>query len=549
MQAVNSQVLDTVRDALSAELDSAVKQVGEFGHICTEERSLELREHFLRVKGAFSMLNMGGAEHLCAEMADVCTGLAGGDTDIAAAEQLQAGTRVLTNYFDYVANGGCDSALILLADINRLRKINGKPALTEVNALAGLLPEQRIVNSASEPNDELKAVFRQAHQLYQKGLLHLIRNQARTAALRVMFHSAGLLARGCPDQESLYWQLVAAVVKAMATGQLSVPVERVKMLMGLERQLAAMVKGNIEPLRCYPQLLEQGMLACLSLLDIQTEETLVLCEKLGVEAQILTDRELQSLRAKLDPDSDGNAAGNLLSLEGYTSELRLILDEMASQGDTISIADSQLPKLLRNVAEITESLGLTVASEKFSEYQHAKFESITDREFILSLADSVMYLECVLLILGGHIPSAQQLAAINANTIEQTIENNIVLHAEKQVLREAINSLESVMQSVTDFCDGAADEGIFKEQAEKFDVVFGASKALHLDRAAEIARQCKLIFSGEQATADVSKEALLEAAADAIVSLSFYLESRSRSSQPEESVLGIAEEAVHAMKA
>ncbi|MCB1669056.1 MAG: hypothetical protein R3E73_09395 [Porticoccaceae bacterium] len=548
MQSVNTQVLNTVREPLSVELDAVVKLSDDFGHIYSEELAQELQECCCRIKGAFSMLGMTGADNLAGEMAEVA---GNGKSDPATnAEQLQRAARFLSCYFECVVDSGKDYPLLLITELNALRKSMGKPLWGDADLLGSALPQNKIVEYPEERTQAQREIQKRAHQLYQKGLLHLIRGQARSAALRVMSHGATLLANALLNkQEKLYWQTVSAITGAMAIGQLSVQPQRLRLLMGIERQLAALGKGVADLERCYPVSLEQGMIACLMLTDIASENIRRLADRLGIDVDLVSDHELQGMYSKICPDEKGNAAENLRALEGYTGELRLLLDEFSGQNDGVPISHSPLPKLLLNVAELAGSLGLSVAQSRFDDHRAAAEASdFSEPSLILSLADSVMYLECVLLEFSGKAASEQQLAGINRRSVEEMIEANIVLHAEKQVLREAILALESVMQAVTDYCDGAADESIIGEQAAKFDVVFGASRMLKLNRASIIAEQCKKLFASDFGAIGISKEALLETVADAIVSLEFFLESRSRSEDADEQILAVAEEALQLLE-
>ena len=125
MQSVNTQVLNTVREPLSVELDAVVKLSDDFGHIYSEELAQELQECCCRIKGAFSMLGMTGADNLAGEMAEVA---GNGKSDPATnAEQLQRAARFLSCYFECVVDSGKDYPLLLITELNALRKSMGKP--------------------------------------------------------------------------------------------------------------------------------------------------------------------------------------------------------------------------------------------------------------------------------------------------------------------------------------------------------------------------------------------------------------------------------------
>ena len=549
MQPVNIQVLEMVSQTLTAELDEVVELSKELIQADTVEEYHKLSVNCARLKGTFTMLAMPGAEQLAAEMRDILTGT--NVEEVASAEGLevlQSAAKALAEYFSYVAVSGEDHPLLLLNEINGLRKLTRRQPISEGVLLGYLIPDEKIVTTVPDRSDDLSGNFKHAHKLFQKGLLHLIRDQVRPVALRVMAHAAESLGRSLSGMEQLYWQLVAAVLRSMSVGQLSILPVRLHMLMGVERQLAALIRGVDELERIYPRVLEDSLRACLLLTDIASDEIVQLGDRLRLDVKLLSDHEVQTGRTLLGSAQKNNFVDTLAVLEGYVGELRLIIDELSDISELGDNESDRLVLLLKNITELSTLLGLTTAQGRFSDHQYHCQRGSVDSSKIHALADSVMYLECIFLQLEGKGPSEQQLVKINQQEVEQIIAANIVLHAEKQVLQEAVQALESVMQAITDYCDGAADERIFGEQADKFDVVFGASKILKLERSAAVSERCKELFVGDLGSIDISKAALLETVADVIVGLAFYLESRSRNQWADESVLAVAEESLQLLE-
>ncbi len=540
---MNQELLESVKDVLVAELEDTAEMCRRLSD--GDPLPDGLQDKFSELRGVFSLLVMPGAEVLSSELSSAlpCLGEMA-EKRQTAIEQITTALAVMTRYFLHVVAEGVDTPLLLAPEVNAIRALQGKPILDDSAFLSSHLPDRPFVLSMVTRSGQQQQVIVRSRQLYQKGLLHLIRGQSAQPSLRVMYYAVTLIAKSMePGGEQLYWQLAASLLEAFALRKLALTKPRIRLLMVLERQMAALAKTSDDnPQKYYPAGNQRSLLACLMLLDKVNDRDQRLAEQLGIDTRLYSDREINRIRARLHPDQNVNFADRLDALEDSLRDLRVLLDEKQMSAGNGKSETGLMHDLLQKIAGETAEMGLSRPQANFARHLQDLDDSGFSAGMLQSIVDSVLHLECVLLQLDGVAPTEKQLREINEQSTTALVERNISAHAQRLALRGAVHALSDIMQVISDYAADLIGAEELSGQREKFDVVIGVTAVLHLDRAKKVAQRCKEMLSSPLEQVHVSGDVFMDTLADTLASLEFYLSSRSRSANADEDVLNLAEE-------
>jgi hypothetical protein len=348
------------------------------------------------------------------------------------------------------------------------------------------------------------------------------------------------------------------VVGALYRGALSFDQTRLRCLMAVERQLKMLVEKESHE-KSYPEAQQRGMIAHFSLSGCGTESAKKLLSRLEIEPLGFSAKDISTQRAHMVASGDANFVETMLVLSDKHDELSFLLDELVLNPDENSDKRGELLEGFNSTGEICLILGLSQVGQRCR--QHAEqLEAVSNdvpisEELIDEMVNTLLYLDSVIVKLRDQSPSEQQLAQINQQAFKSIIEANVVNHAERRVLQEALVNLAEVMRVSGDYCDGMSDDGLAahggdKPILESFAAIVGSVDILGLARASAVAKRCQTYFEhyfveGEESVPD----SMMDVFADAIVSLEYYLDNCRWNPDFDDSVLGVAESCLDRLEA
>ena len=548
MYSINKQALELVREELENEMEGLISSVNESSK---NDDLDELLKPLIHIKGVFFVLEMTGGQSIVSEIIDL---LQSGDADKLCDDNwvvLVSAIKLLPRYFQLVISTEKDNPLLLLHEINELRRCNGEPTRDENFFIAQLLPEQPVVSLVMTKEAEQLEVVRLARHLFQKGLIHAVRGNGREAAVKIMAHGIHRLRKVVTDEsELLYWSLVFEVLGALYRGALGFDQTRLRALMAVERQLKLLAE-NAPSEKSYPENQQRGMVTHFALSGCSTESAKRLLEKLDIQPLDFSAKDIAAQRAHMVASGDANFTETMLVLSDKYDELSFALDELVVKPEENAENRAMLQEGFNSTGEICLMLGLSQVGQRCRQHsdtlKELSAEDSVSESLIDEMVNTLLYLDSVVVQLQDQSPSEKQLAEINQQTLQSIIESNVVNHAERRVLQEALVNLAEVIQVSGDFCDGMADDGLAAKSndasiLDNFAAIAGSVEILGLTRASRVAKRCldyfeKHFTGGEERMPDNMKDVF----ADAIVSLEYYLDNCRWNPKFDDSVLSVAE--------
>lgn len=549
--------LNIVKDEFLATIQTATNQLEQF--IGGRERAdllgscLDLLQ---QLRGVMKIIQLEGGDVLAEEMiAALKTVPAGADTSHdATLAALSTAAFVLSRYFEYAQQYERSLPVMLLPFINELREAHAEkplPDSTFFKMNAGALRPER-----ADGLDYAADSARRFRHMYQVGLLGLLQGQGQDSSLGMMqraLERMDAIATGYPFSKLLW----AASVAVLAAREQSVPFSKSRkmLLSALDRQLKRLVKEGESFLDVEPsvELLREFIyLAAVS--GSTNKKVSALCQTFAVMPLGYVDRdveeELQNLR--------GPGISTIQTVaEVVRDELRLSKNslEMASQGgaDLLSVYSDMISSLTR-IAETLSVVGLATPAVALRE-QVARLSSWqasnhnADMQELADVADVVLYIESTMTAMEHMNLSQSKLAETNALDRDQIIAQSQLAEAEKVVLEEAQAGLALIKRSLATFMESGYDVIHVANLGKSLHSVRGGLVLLNMSRAAKVAECCaafvedKLMHGGGEGAI----QQYLEAFADAVMSLEYFLESYVAVHKQDVMILEVAEDSVKAL--
>jgi len=432
-----------------------------------------------------------------------------------------------------------------------LRQCRGEVLRDEYFFLSDRLPEKPVVSLLMSKDADQLEVIRLARHLFQKGLIHAVRGNGRKAAVKIMAHGIHRLRKVMTDEsELLYWSMVFEVLGALYRGVLGFEQTRLRSLMAIERQLK-MLTENASHEESYPEAHQRAMATHFLLSGCGTESAEKLRDRLGLEPLGFSAKEIANLRAQMVANGGANFHETMLVLSDKYDELSFNLDELVLNPEENQEYRKQLQEGFKNTSEICLMLGLSQVGQRCGQHAEALHEALpadaVSDELIDEMVNTLLYLDSVVVELRDESPTEQELYDINQKSLKGIVESNVVNHAERRVIQEALINLAEVMRVSGDFCDGMADDGLGGDDngesiLDNFRAIVGSVDILGLDRATAVAKRCLNYFEQHFGSSqDGVPEAMMDVFADAVVSLEYYLDNRRWDPSFDDSVLSVAE--------
>src|SRR5690606_3234581 len=143
---------------------------------------------------------------------------------------------------------------LFMPELAVLRRIQGLPPLYEFQMVKHhQWPPGSRFQGRSELNDEAMAALKKLKQLYQMGLLEILRGRDQDKGAEILVKVAGKLKLiFVSEAETRYWTLVEHVAKGFLAHQLAFNPVRLRLLAAVERQLKTLLDGGAEVAKAYP---------------------------------------------------------------------------------------------------------------------------------------------------------------------------------------------------------------------------------------------------------------------------------------------------------
>lgn len=559
-EQTNLNSLAMVRD----ELDTTIQRAaGEFESFLVDTHNAaaieNCRNDIAQVGGTLRLIQCVGAGVLADEMAatigDVAAAAPAASEALAGA--LSHAFFALPRYIEFMLTRKFLNPYLVIPYVNELRVARRQPMLPEYHfdpVPLSLTPVTPLPGSDAPPN---LAALARLRQMYQVGLLALLRQKNETLNLQLIARASARFAAQTPVSSGRgLWQMAAAVTEALANKGLSVNLNRKRTLGSIERLMARYVKGGEEALvAALDNNLRKELVYLLALSAYREGAVKTVAAAFRLPALSPNDRELTASR-------DAMRGPGLEAIDSVVKvlkeELRNAKDilEIASQNQSIS-ADEVAPlrETLNRVADTLRMINLRAPAEilrnqlKMVEGWAGQKNGVPADQF-LAVADALLFIESSLSSLYRHELTADDLENVSDAMRKQIIADSHLAEAAGIVITEAENGIAMAKRAITAYAESGYDPAHIANVAVTLNTVRGGVQLLGYVRAANVLKGCVAfvdLTAHDNQPSSPQRVQLLETLADALISMEYYLAELAAGRSPDDRILDVAEESLAAL--
>jgi hypothetical protein len=530
-----ASTLNLVRKEMDRALDQAAVQLEHY----SESGSAEYLKGFLgeihQVRGTFKMLDFRAGERLCEELADTGRTFAQLEGENRhALEVFSKSIMVLKRYVEMVANGQLVAPGLLLEVINDVRKSRQETVLPGAYFfIANLRPKLDIPTAPARPTP---IPYRRVRQLFQIGLLGVIQNQGRKGAFNVMGLAVSRIekaARGHPTWG--FWYVVKAALEALNQEAFEVDLPRIILLRVLDSHLRKLEDSDGKLLiEKQPDWLLKEFLYLVSLAEPQT----ALINKVQLDFNLPSElREVQLVEARRKLCGPDQSAMDSLT-EALQYELHGIKDllDLAERKEGFDDNFPEMSVSLRRIADTLIMVNLPEAAKQtmqIFDILRAEGESFDIK--MQKVADQVLRVE-----------QDVRGLAINADMASNSkVDPLSLLEARIAAISESQTALSVTKRAIASYVDSGFDKMNIQNVGKALLDVSGALFFLDQEEVSGLMINLQRFVEDKIVASEFSpKEDKIEALADAISALEYYIDSLTGQSARATEAVALAKESI-----
>ncbi|HEY7883761.1 MAG TPA: pilus assembly protein, partial [Cellvibrionaceae bacterium] len=353
----------------------------------------------------------------------------------------------------------------------------------------------------------------------------------------------------------LLWWVALAFFDALAQQQLTLNNSRKSLLGAIDREIKRLqFEGEVALARMPPEPLLKELLYLVALSGLESDNITAIRTAFNAPALGYNEAGLLREQEFLRGPSATTVSSMTAVLQDELRTTKNIL-ERAAQGGIELLNDSpELVDNLKKIADILSMVGLVSPSnslkeeiKKITSWQTAEVPAHADE--LLSVADTLLYIESTVAGLAKMNLSEEKLAQLNALTRQEALSSSQIHEAEFLVIEEAESGLAMIKRALNSYAESNYDVGHIKNVASTLSSVRGGMLVLNLPRAAKVVSACeKFVTDALLGGSSVSAiQHMLETFADAVISLEYYLDAIKSEKNADTSVLQVAEESLQAL--
>lgn len=564
LDAVNFQSLNMVRDELVATIEDSARHLEMFVNDGEDSDSLQTCINGVRqIVGILRLIQFRGACTLAEELLVTATDISPGNSGPSFEKTIEVISNtffVLTRYLEYIQQVERKVPVLLIPQINELRKLRAEPAVSECFFFQLDLsntPKLPQTDPLDLGGETFLTMIRRLRHMYQIGLLGLMREKQVKNSLALMRRAMIRIQRLSGPQKSLthLWWLSNLLLDAMSTENMAV-LESRKLLFGrIDRVLRQVVSSGEAALEATPpRALIKELVYLIALSGKESPEIKRIREAYGISSFDYNDKDLASERSALNGPSAHTVMSLANVLKTELTQTKKVL-EAAAQSNDQKIDDlDEFVGNLHKIAEILNIVGLVspsnILKEEIKRIQLWKMEQNGPATSELTdVANTLLYLDSAVSSLQHAKLSDEKLAEANKVAQREIIATSELNEAGKIVIEECEAGLSLTKRALSSFADSNYDTAHIRNIAKTLNTVRGGMIMLKKEKAAALLGRC--VYFVDKVLMDqnppVALKELLETFADAIVSIEYYLDSATSSLKMDESVLKLAEESLDAL--
>lgn len=530
--------LRLVKNELANALDQAATQLDAYAEQGNAEHLRAFLEEVQQIRGTFKMLDFRAGERLCEELAE--TGRAVRNQEVTESS-LAAFTQAivfLKRYVDFAVNGEPIAPSLLIPTINVVRRERREKPLPEayfflVNLRPKLVVPQAVGNLNNFP-------FRRARQLYQLGLIGLIRGNGRRGPVQVMLRAARRFEQASRGGAAWsFWNVVNGALEALGQENFDMTPQRLSLLGALDRQVRRIQETEGRSFsEKVPDWLLKEFLYLVALAEPETPLLQELQRLYHIHQEVREQHLVHTRRRLRGPDQ---SALNSLA-EALQEELQSVKD-LIDLFERTEVSEQNFAELLVSLNRIADTLqiaNLTAAAERtlklVQRLQSTGVQALPGQ--LTFTADEIIHIEQAMRALTQH-------GLDNAALVDPVSLNEARIAA----VSESMTALTMIKRAVGAYLDSNNDKLHIRNVGKSLIDVAGAMMFLEKEAVYQMLLELEQFIRKQVLDSSTQPPAgRMEAFADAISAIEYYLDSLNGKAAGAEEAIRLAADSIRRLR-
>ncbi|MFO7603676.1 MAG: Hpt domain-containing protein, partial [Gammaproteobacteria bacterium] len=544
---------------VKSEIDETLKQARQALEAYVEAPDDESKLRFClnyihQVYGTLQMVELYGASMLAEEMEALTKALLENKVNNRddGFEVLMRGILQLPDYLEHIQTGHDDIPVVLLPILNDMRAARNEALLSE-NALFSPDMSAAIPRAAPPPEDtDIQILAKKLRHQFHLGLLDWFRDRDVAGGLKRISSVLKQLRSASVDSElsRLLWS-AEGILEGLQAENLQTGVA-IKLLMGqVDRQIKRVIDQGEQAFNTLPaDDLVKNLLYYVAQSESGTPVVDEIKQAFKLQQAMPDAARLEQARAEL-------SAPNAALMGTVSSVLLEDLNQIKDNLDVFVRAEERNIDVLREMSlklnQMADTLGMLGygTQRKTVQEQVAVMQSMVDGQrdmddnSLMNIASAILFIETSL-----KEPGGQKARPAEGDHHEDRMRDPEFRQLMASVLAEARNELNKVKESVNNFSLSPRNTSLLKDVPPMLDRIRGSLAMLNLERAESLIDSAEGFVRHKILQADKApNETELDALADAISSIEYYMESLVDSWGDPTAILDVAEESLRLLGA
>jgi hypothetical protein len=408
--------------------------------------------------------------------------------------------------------------------------------------------EESISENPTDNTEEQQKTFRRLRQMYQTGLIGLLRDSEVSAKLVLIDRVAERAIDLCDGSvNASVWRLVKKIVAAFNNETLELTPQRRHFFTKFDRSLKRLEK---DPLHGMHSLPDTSVLAELTLLLLLADAQNVNDEDLNQLGQFTplswSDKSLVAHREAMERSTYKALLSMLDVVKDELLGAKRILDMMSESGlceaDDINILVANCERISA-VLKVSGYVAATAPIDNSIEQMNGWRIESPDQEALLDVANMILYIENALL-------TGSLLDGVDSQEAQSTVAKGLLQQAQMNLYEESKSNIGFAKRAVIAYIDSNYDREHIANVGVCLESIAGAFDMMGIDNAEALMNRCAVLLNTayQGNSNDAVGEDWLERLADALVSVEYLLEELAAGRSVDNMVAKLIDDSVKALQ-
>ncbi len=549
MKILNSHVVDL--------LNSELRFVIEDAQIMAENLDIDqmepLQEAIKQIRGTCEIAELDSLQRVSEEMLISIEAAIADQVDREELKTLLSSSlKATTKLASAIVEAKKENACVLLPEMTALRRLRGETPLYEYHCLNNIKWPAFDKQVASNPlAGEQKEDVRRLLHLFQFGLLDIIRDNNRNKAFVILFRVAQRLQNiAILTSEKDYWWLIGLVVRAFAEDKLELQVERVRLLVAVEKQLRLLATDTPgEGRNPYPEGLWRAFLSLTALIDAKDDDERERRARTEIPELDFSEEDISAIRKSIVEATEDDGREAFESLKELISSAQSLIDKTQDESAYSELSITlELQKTFETMGALWEQTGFYGLSRRFKQFsarlQSSRPDTELPLEMIVEFIDANLQAECALIEFDYVPPLKMDAKTWEKKPLTELLQTSLLKTAQLAVMEESGLHLDEVKEMLDNVASGYAGDEVLPELESALQIIGGSVHIMRLSRLEELLSRClgfvkNRLFSDQ---VDQLVENYWDIFADSIACLDYYIDNCKSGNHHDEAALDLANE-------